>query len=215
MVEIALFQSARSDSAAYIGLMVGNHHHCGLLLYCSSWISGVHLRVFLSQTNIASRKWLLKNNIPGLLVNIPQHNPDYRWANFFTRITGDLYMPMMLLPTSVWMTNCLNWEFGSLLVQISDFHVRLRNDISRVTNHNRQKDYKDWYDEHSLFSTQISWLFPPTEVNIVRWYHGTGKAISYRLDWLNNSGQRHSFIARADNLAAWLGVSEKPLGQFV
>jgi len=117
------------------------------------------------------------------------------------------YLTNDVMPPSVWMDNMPNWEFG-VLVQIRDYSRALRNDISR--SQSQSAEDKDLIIAEPQFNfNSDSWLFPPTESE----YRDGIKALESYLSRLADEQQGEAqFYARADNLAAWLGVAEKRLG---
>lgn len=117
------------------------------------------------------------------------------------------YLTNDVMPPSVWMDNMPSWEFG-VLVQIRDYSRALRNDISR--SQSQSAEDRDLIVAEPLFNfNSNSWLFPPSESE----YRDGIKALESYLARLAD-GQRNDaqFYARADNLAAWLGMAEKRLG---
>lgn len=117
------------------------------------------------------------------------------------------YLTNDVMPPSVWMDNMPNWEFG-VLVQIRDYSRALRNDISR--SQSQSAEDKDLIIAEPQFNfNSDSWLFPPTESE----YRKGIKALESYLARLSDPQRDEAqFYARADNLAAWLGIAEKRLG---
>lgn len=117
------------------------------------------------------------------------------------------YLTNDVMPPSVWMDNMPNWEFG-VLVQIRDYSRALRNDISR--SQSQSAEDKDLIIAEPQFNfNSDSWLFPPTESE----YRDGIKALeSYLARLVDVEREEAQFYARADNLAAWLGIAEKRLG---
>ncbi|HAO23766.1 MULTISPECIES: DUF2333 family protein [unclassified Methylophaga] len=117
------------------------------------------------------------------------------------------YLTNDVMPPSVWMDNMPNWEFG-VLVQIRDYSRALRNDISR--SQSQSAEDKDLIIAEPQFNfNSDSWLFPPTESE----YRDGIKALeSYLARLADEQRDEAQFYARADNLAAWLGIAEKRLG---
>jgi hypothetical protein len=117
------------------------------------------------------------------------------------------YLTNDVMPPSVWMDNMPNWEFG-VLVQIRDYSRALRNDISR--SQSQSAEDKDLIIAEPQFNfNSNSWLFPPTESE----YRKGIKALESYLARLSDPQRDEAqFYARADNLAAWLGIAEKRLG---
>lgn len=117
------------------------------------------------------------------------------------------YLTNDVMPPSVWMDNMPNWEFG-VLVQIRDYSRALRNDISR--SQSQSAEDKDLIIAEPQFNfNSDSWLFPPTESE----YRKGIKALESYLSRLSDPQRDEAqFYARADNLAAWLGIAEKRLG---
>ncbi|MBL1456715.1 MAG: DUF2333 family protein [Methylophaga sp.] len=117
------------------------------------------------------------------------------------------YLTNDVMPPSVWMDNMPNWEFG-VLVQIRDYSRSMRNDISR--SQSQSAEDKDLIIAEPQFNfNSDSWLFPPTESE----YRDGIKALeSYLARLADPQRDEAQFYARADNLAAWLGMAEKRLG---
>ncbi|MDT8311303.1 MAG: DUF2333 family protein [Methylophaga sp.] len=116
------------------------------------------------------------------------------------------YLSNDVTPPSVWMDNMPNWEFG-VLVQIRDYARALRNDMSR--SQSQSVEDKDLIIAEPQFNFDSeSWLFPPTESE----YREGIEALQSYLNRLADSDSNAQFYARADNLAAWLGIAEKRLG---
>ncbi|ODN66543.1 DUF2333 family protein [Methylophaga muralis] len=117
------------------------------------------------------------------------------------------YLTNDVMPPSVWMDNMPNWEFG-VLVQIRDYSRALRNDISR--SQSQSAEDKDLIIAEPQFNfNSDSWLFPSTESE----YRDGVKALERYLARLADvESEEAQFYARADNLAAWLGIAEKRLG---
>lgn len=116
------------------------------------------------------------------------------------------YLSNDVTPPSVWMDNMPNWEFG-VLVQIRDYARALRNDISR--SQSQSVEDKDLIIAEPQFNFDSeSWLFPATESE----YRKAIKALKRYQARLTSETDEAQFYARADNLAAWLGIAEKRLG---
>lgn len=117
------------------------------------------------------------------------------------------YLTNDVMPPSVWMDNMPSWEFG-VLVQIRDYSRALRNDISR--SQSQSAEDRDLIVAEPLFNfNSNSWLFPPSESE----YRNGIKALeSYLARLADEQRNDAQFYARADNLAAWLGMAEKRLG---
>src|SRR5690554_293923 len=117
------------------------------------------------------------------------------------------YLTNDVMPPSVWMDNMPSWEFG-VLVQIRDYSRALRNDISR--SQSQSAEDRDLIVAEPQFNfNSNSWLFPPTESE----YRDGIKALeSYLARLADEQRDDARFYARADNLAAWLGIAEKRLG---
>lgn len=116
------------------------------------------------------------------------------------------YLSNDVTPPSVWMDNMPNWEFG-VLVQIRDYARALRNDMSRSQSQSTEDDDLIIAEPQFNFDSE-SWLFPPSESE----YREGIEALQRYLDRLADSDSNARFYARADNLAAWLGIAEKRLG---
>lgn len=116
------------------------------------------------------------------------------------------YLSNDVTPPSVWMDNMPNWEFG-VLVQIRDYARALRNDMSRSQSQSTEDEDLIIAEPQFNFDSE-SWLFPPSESE----YREGIEALQSYLDRLADSNSNARFYARADNLAAWLGIAEKRLG---
>lgn len=116
------------------------------------------------------------------------------------------YLSNDVTPPSVWMDNMPNWEFG-VLVQIRDYARALRNDMSRSQSQSIEDEDLIIAEPQFNFDSE-SWLFPPTESE----YKEGIEALQSYLNRLADSDSNAQFYARADNLAAWLGIAEKRLG---
>jgi hypothetical protein len=117
------------------------------------------------------------------------------------------YLSNDVMPPSIWMDNVPNFEFG-VLIQIRDYARALRNDISRSQSQSLENINLAIAEPQFNFNSE-SWMFPPTESE----YRKGINALEYYLAQLSDPEQNDAqFYARADNLAAWLGIVEKRLG---
>lgn len=117
------------------------------------------------------------------------------------------YLSNDVLSPGVLLDNMPNWEFG-VLVQARDLARSLRNDLSRSQSQSvEDSDLK--VAEPRLNFDRESWMFPPSE----REYREAELRLRSYMNRLNDeNSQDAQFYARADNLAAWLGLVEKRLG---
>ena len=117
------------------------------------------------------------------------------------------YLSNDILPPGVLMDNAPNWEFG-VLVQTRDLVKAMRNEFSRSqTQSTEDKDLQE-ADPHYSFSND-RWLLPSAESQ----YRKGGERVEAYLTRLGDTDETNAqFYARADNLADWLAVVEKRLG---
>ncbi len=117
------------------------------------------------------------------------------------------YLSNDILPPGVIMDNVPNWEFG-VLVQVRDLAKAFRNEFSRSqTQSTEDQDLMEADPKFSFSSDR--WLLPSTESQY-------RKAIGHVEGYLTRLGDdddtNAQFYVRADNLADWLQVVEKRLG---
>jgi hypothetical protein len=117
------------------------------------------------------------------------------------------YLANDILPPGVFMDNVPNWEFGVVL-QLRDLGLALRNDFSR--SQSQSVEDADLREAFNYFSyAHRSWLLPSSESQ----YSAAIEKLEGYLTRLADDDQTNAqFYARADNLAAYLGLVEKRLG---
>jgi hypothetical protein len=117
------------------------------------------------------------------------------------------YLTNDLLPPGALMDNVPNWEFG-VLVQVRDLAKAMRNEFSR--SQTQSTEDRDLQEADPLYSQPNDrWLLPPTER---QYRNGADKVEAYLVRLGDNDETNAQFYARADNLADWLGIVEKRLG---
>lgn len=110
-------------------------------------------------------------------------------------------------PPGVLMDNVPNWEFGAL-VQIRDLISSYRNDYSRSQSQSSEDAMLIEADNRIRIDSE-KWMFPAAESE----YRAAASALTQYLDGLSRTSDSETqFFARADNLAAWLAIVEKRLG---
>ncbi len=117
------------------------------------------------------------------------------------------YLTNDITPPGVYLDNIPNWEFGAL-TELRGFTSALRNDFARAQSQSVEDADLQLAEPRFNYESN-SWVFPSTESE----YRGGVtllKAFMGRLyDEKQDDGQ---FVARADNLGAYLQVVEKRLG---
>ncbi|MGH8657268.1 MAG: DUF2333 family protein [Gammaproteobacteria bacterium] len=110
-------------------------------------------------------------------------------------------------PTSLWLDNMPNWEFGAL-VQVRDFARVLRNDFTRAQT--QSKEDRDLAIADPQFHlAHDSWIFPTTEGQ----YREGIEALKRYLARLEDPSRGDArFFVRIDNLRFWLELVAKRLG---
>jgi hypothetical protein len=117
------------------------------------------------------------------------------------------YMSNDIMPPWVFLDNVPNWEFG-VLTQVRDLARVMRNDFSR--SQTQSTEDPDLSEADPLFNYANDRWFPPDTEG--RYEKGMVSLEAY-LTRLSDPAQPNAqFYARADNLAAWLGLVEKRLG---
>ncbi len=117
------------------------------------------------------------------------------------------YLSNDVTPPGVYLDDMPNWEFGAL-VELRDLARALRNDFSR--SQTQSVEDKDLQAAEPKFNYDSkSWILPSTESE-----YRAGTAALYRyLDRLSDENAHNGqFFTRADNLAAYLAVVGKRLG---
>lgn len=117
------------------------------------------------------------------------------------------YLSNDVMPPGVLLDDLPNWEFG-VLEQSRDLALALRRDFSRSLTQSIED--KDLAEAQPLFSTTNDrWLLPSTES---QYRAAIERVDAYRVRLGDGDGNDGQFYARADNLAAYLGMVEGRLG---
>ena len=117
------------------------------------------------------------------------------------------YLTNDLLPPGVLMDNMPNWEWG-VLVQSRDLAIAMRNDFSRSQTQSTEDPDLVKADNHLRIDSE-SWMLPAAESE----YTEAAEALTRYLKRISSPDDPNSqFCARADNLAKYLAVVEKRLG---
>ncbi|MBK1694348.1 hypothetical protein CKO09_06280 [Chromatium weissei] len=110
-------------------------------------------------------------------------------------------------PPGVYLDNIPNWEFGAL-TELRDLSNSLRNDFSRAQS--QSVEDKDLQIAQPQFNyNSDSWIIPSTESEYRK---GIKALYSYAQRLADQQAFDGQFFARADNLAFYLQVAEKRLG---
>ena len=117
------------------------------------------------------------------------------------------YLSNDVAPPGVFLDDMPNWEFG-VLEQSRDLALALRRDFSRSLTQSIED--KDLAEAQPLFSTTNDrWLLPSTES---QYRAAVERVDAYRVRLGDGDVHDAQFYARADNLAAYLGMVEARLG---
>ena len=117
------------------------------------------------------------------------------------------YISNDILPPWVFLDNMPSWEFGAL-TQVRDLARVMRNDFSRSqTQSSEDPDLSE--ADPLLHYSHDRWFPPDTEG---RYENAMGFLENYLARLSDPTQPNAQFYARADNLAAWLGLVEKRLG---
>jgi len=117
------------------------------------------------------------------------------------------YMSNDIMPPWVFLDNVPNWEQGAL-IQVRDLSRIMRNDFSR--SQTQSSEDPDLSQAEPLFNYATDrWLLPATEG---KYAEGMTYLESYLTRLSDPTQPDAQFYARADNLAEWLGLVEKRLG---
>jgi len=117
------------------------------------------------------------------------------------------YMSNDIMPPWVFLDNMPSWEFGAL-TQVRDLARVMRNDFSRSqTQSSEDPDLSE--ADPLLHYSHDRWFPPDTEG---RYENAMGFLENYLARLSDPTQPNAQFYARADNLAAWLGLVEKRLG---
>ena len=117
------------------------------------------------------------------------------------------YLSNDIAPTSVWLDNMPNFEFG-VLEQCRDIARVLRDRFSR--SQSQSIEDPDLAIAQPAFNySNDSWILPSTESNI---REALDALRSYRARISDPTDRDAQFFARADNLSDWLALVELRLG---
>lgn len=117
------------------------------------------------------------------------------------------YLTNDITPPGVYLDNIPNWEFGAL-TELRDLTDALRNDFSRAQSQSAEdKDLQIAQPQFNYNSN--SWILPSTESEYRK---GIGALEGYLNRLSDQRAFDGQFFARADNLAAYLQLVEKRLG---
>ncbi|MEM9300609.1 MAG: DUF2333 family protein [Pseudomonadota bacterium] len=117
------------------------------------------------------------------------------------------YLSNDMLPPGLLMDNVPSWEYG-VVRQVRDLAESMRNDMSRSQTQSVEDPDLAIAAPQFQFPTD-SWILPTTESQ----YREGIRAMERYLERLGDADQLDAqFYARADNLADWLAVVEKRLG---
>ena len=117
------------------------------------------------------------------------------------------YLSNDVTPPSLFLDDMPNWEFG-VIEQSRDLALALRRDFSRSLTQSIED--KDLAEAQPLFSTTNDrWLLPSTES---QYRAAIERVDAYRTRLGDGDVHDAQFYARADNLAAYLGMVEARLG---
>ncbi|MDY6942903.1 MAG: DUF2333 family protein [Pseudomonadota bacterium] len=117
------------------------------------------------------------------------------------------YLSNDIAPPGLFLDNMPNWEFG-VLVQIRDLARVMRNDLSRSQSTSVEDPDLAIAEPQFNYDSE-SWVFPSTEGE---YREGLRALVRYRDRLMDPAVPDAQFYARADNLAGWLGIVEKRLG---
>ncbi len=117
------------------------------------------------------------------------------------------YLNNDMFPPGVWLDNIPSWEIG-VLKQTRDMTLAMQRAFSR--SQSQSSENINLTKAFENFSTEPTrWLFPAAEE---RYQNGINFLTAYEKQLLNPDDSNGKFYARADNLAAWLGLVETQLG---
>ncbi len=117
------------------------------------------------------------------------------------------YLSNDIMPPWVFLDNIPSWEQGAL-IQVRDLSRVMRNDFGR--SQTQSSEDPDLSQAEPLFNYATDrWLLPATEG---KYKEGMEFLESYLTRLADPAEPEAQFYARADNLAAWLGLVEKRLG---
>jgi hypothetical protein len=113
------------------------------------------------------------------------------------------------LPPGVLLDNTPSWECGTLMA-LRDYTRALRNDFSRSQTQSVENTHVKQADLRFALDPK-SWILPEAETEYAL---GIDALEQYLAELNKGDGASAHFFARADNLAAYLAVVEKRLGNF-
>lgn len=112
-----------------------------------------------------------------------------------------------IMPPGVILDNISSWEYGALL-QIRDSSRAMRDTFSR--SQSQSKEDEDLSRAESRFNiSRKSWAFPSAES---QYQEGIDSLYKYLMRLSGQGNKPAYFYARADNLRAWLSMTEVRLG---
>lgn len=112
-----------------------------------------------------------------------------------------------VMPPGLILDNISYWEYGALL-QIRDSSRAMRDTFSR--SQSQSKEDEDLSRAESRFNiSHKSWAFPSAES---QYQDGINSLNKYLVRLSKQDNKPANFYARADNLAAWLAMTEVRLG---
>lgn len=110
-------------------------------------------------------------------------------------------------PPGVYLDNIPSWEFGAL-TELRDLARSLRNDFSRSQSQSTEDEDLRMAEPQFNFNAS-SWMLPSSESAYRDGIKGLGRYLERLTDADDYNAQ---FFTRADNLTAYLAVTEKRLG---
>lgn len=117
------------------------------------------------------------------------------------------YLTNDKIPPGIYLDNIPNWEFGAL-TELRDLANSLRNDFSRAQS--QSVEDKDLQIAQPQFNyNSDSWIIPSSESEYRK---GITALYGYAHRLADQQAFDGQFFARADNLAVYLQVAEKRLG---
>lgn len=119
------------------------------------------------------------------------------------------YLSNDVTPPGIYLDNMPNWEFG-VLTQVRDVARALRNDFSRSQTQSLEDRDLAVADPQFNYESE-SWILPATESEYRKGIAALYRYLHRLADERDYDGQ---FYTRADNLAAYLELVRKRLGNF-
>lgn len=117
------------------------------------------------------------------------------------------YLSNDMLPPGIYLDNMPNWEFG-VLTELRDTVRALRNDFSRSQTQSVEDPDLAVADPQFNYESE-SWILPSTESEYQKGVEALYRYLNRLADDKDYDGQ---FFTRADNLAAYLELVRKRLG---